>query len=227
MRELLLFFSTPLVTLIFATAFLIVWSRDQSRYENLGLSIGWLMMTCGFSISILSPAEWGVVALSQRDTCVASNFGQREMDRLANVVCAHYRAVVEKGLAMYDTDDGVGYVYDVFVDRRWAVTVVDVAPWRGGTDALLFSWEELEEAPWMRDENPRAQLRCVSDASGIRPARSMYDAMPVELRDADAGDALADAARRLHDIQLEGAGANDGSDSDSSQTSREDEDEGR
>lgn len=59
MRELLLFFSTPLLTLIFATAFLIIWSRDKSRHDNLALSIGWLMMTCGFSISILSPDHWG------------------------------------------------------------------------------------------------------------------------------------------------------------------------
>jgi diguanylate cyclase (GGDEF)-like protein len=59
LRELLLFFSTPLLTFIFATAFFVIWSRDKPRHENLGLSIGWLLMTCGFSISILSPAEWG------------------------------------------------------------------------------------------------------------------------------------------------------------------------
>ena len=59
MRELLLFFSTPLLTLIFATAFLVVWGRDKSRYENLALSIGWLLITSGFSISILSPDHWG------------------------------------------------------------------------------------------------------------------------------------------------------------------------
>jgi len=59
LRELLLFFSTPLLTLIFATAFLVIWSRDKSRYENLGLSLGWLLITSGFSISLLSPDNWG------------------------------------------------------------------------------------------------------------------------------------------------------------------------
>lgn len=59
MRELLLFFSTPLLTLIFATAFLVIWSRDRGRVENLALSIGWLLLTSGFSISLLSPDHWG------------------------------------------------------------------------------------------------------------------------------------------------------------------------
>lgn len=59
MRELLLFFSTPLLTFIFATASLIIWSRDKSRYENLALSLGWLLLTSGFSISLLSPDHWG------------------------------------------------------------------------------------------------------------------------------------------------------------------------
>lgn len=59
MRELLLFFSTPLLTLIFATAFLVIWSRDKQHVENLSLSIGWFLMTSGFSISLLSPDHWG------------------------------------------------------------------------------------------------------------------------------------------------------------------------
>ena len=59
MRELLLLFSTPLLTFIFATAFLVIWARDKARYENLALSLGWFLLTSGFSISILSPAEWG------------------------------------------------------------------------------------------------------------------------------------------------------------------------
>jgi diguanylate cyclase (GGDEF)-like protein len=59
LRELLLFFSTPLLTFIFASAFLIIWGRDKVRHENLALSIGWLLLTSGFSISLLSPDHWG------------------------------------------------------------------------------------------------------------------------------------------------------------------------
>ncbi|MEP6239445.1 GGDEF domain-containing protein [Erythrobacter sp.] len=47
------------MTLIFATAFLVIWVRDRRRHENLALSIGWLMMTSGFSISLFSPDHWG------------------------------------------------------------------------------------------------------------------------------------------------------------------------
>ena len=59
MRELLLLFSTPLLTFIFACAFLVIWSRDKSRHENFALSLGWFLLTSGFSISILSPDHWG------------------------------------------------------------------------------------------------------------------------------------------------------------------------
>ncbi|UAB79543.1 GGDEF domain-containing protein [Erythrobacter sp. SCSIO 43205] len=47
------------MTFIFATAFLVIWARDKSRAENLALSLGWLLLTSGFSISILSPSQWG------------------------------------------------------------------------------------------------------------------------------------------------------------------------
>lgn len=59
LRELLLLFSTPLLTFIFAAAFLVIWARDRLRYENLALSLGWFLLTSGFSFSILSPSEWG------------------------------------------------------------------------------------------------------------------------------------------------------------------------
>lgn len=36
-----------------------IWGRDKSRHENLALSLGWLLLTSGFSISILSPDAWG------------------------------------------------------------------------------------------------------------------------------------------------------------------------
>ncbi|MEO1221033.1 MAG: GGDEF domain-containing protein [Pseudomonadota bacterium] len=47
------------MTFIFATAFLIIWGRAKDRHENLALSIGWLLLTSGFSISLLSPDHWG------------------------------------------------------------------------------------------------------------------------------------------------------------------------
>ncbi len=59
MRELLLFFSTPLMTFIFAAAFLVIWTRDKGKHENLALSLGWLLLTSGFSISLMSPDHWG------------------------------------------------------------------------------------------------------------------------------------------------------------------------
>lgn len=178
-----------------------------------------------------------VVGLSQRDVGVASSFGQREMDRVVDCVLRQFQSVVRDACASYETDDSGGYAYDVYVDRQWRVWILDVAPWGPPTDDLLFSWDELRSAPWMTsgvtrdsDRQPsaesagavredaevvnvnRPQLRCVSSTSALRPAQSMYDAMPLELRNIDSGEALASAAKRLWDIRRGGEDVSDGAD---------------
>lgn len=167
-----------------------------------------------------------VVGLSQRDVGVASPFGQREMDRVVDCVLRQFRDVVRDACASYESNSSEGYAYDVYVDRQWQVWILDLAPWGPPTDDLLFSWEELQRAPWMtggvtgdldsvpspvggsvsRDEIQGVtvncpQLRCVSPPSALRPAASMYGAMPLELRNLDSSEALASAAKRLWDIR--------------------------
>lgn len=92
---------------------------------------------------------------------------------------------------------GPRFALDFYVDREGTHWIVDFSPWRELTDPLLFSWEELDTAPWMA--NGRAQFRCLDEGSAIRPADEMYHGIPVELRNADAGAALAEAARQLHE----------------------------
>lgn len=167
-----------------------------------------------------------VVGLSQRDVGVATSFGQEEMDRVVDGVQQQFHNVVRDACASYHTGDAEGYVYDVYVDRQWRFWILDVAPWGPPTDDLLFSWEELRNSTWMnvgrteeqnknqpgdsetaaRDASidvnaSRPQLRCVGATSALRPAQTMYDAMPLELRNLDAGDALAAAAKRMLDLR--------------------------
>ena len=59
MRDFLLLLSTPMVALIFAAAFLVIWQRDRARTENLALGSGWLFLAIAMLISQLSPAHLG------------------------------------------------------------------------------------------------------------------------------------------------------------------------
>jgi D123 len=170
-----------------------------------------------------------VVGLSQRDVGVASSLGQSEMDCVVASVVRQFDSVVRDACADFAAGSSQGYAYDVFLDRRWRVWVLDIASWGPPTDALLFTWDELDVAEWMSEncsgnvesncrmrENgnraaatsvpgpsrrPRAQLRCVAASSAIRPAQTMYDAMPIELRGVAAGDALAAAAKRMMELR--------------------------
>jgi len=66
LRDYLLLLSTPLLTLIFAVAFFVIWQRDRTRVENLALGAGWGLLTIGFLISQLSPDHWAraIVAIT-------------------------------------------------------------------------------------------------------------------------------------------------------------------
>ncbi|MEL7190436.1 MAG: GGDEF domain-containing protein [Pseudomonadota bacterium] len=44
---------------IFSAALLVIWGRDRARVENLLLGGGWGVLASGFTISLLSPGEWG------------------------------------------------------------------------------------------------------------------------------------------------------------------------
>lgn len=154
-----------------------------------------------------------VVGLSQRNLQAPSALGQAGMDRVVAAVTALFETVVRAALSDYEPIECGKYVLDVFVDRTWRVWILDVAPWGDPTDALLFTWSELEAAEWIDNGDGRAQMRCVGTSSVVRPAQTMYDALPVELRDANSSDALAAAAQRLAELEI-GRNPNDSHSSD-------------
>ncbi|MEP3050026.1 MAG: diguanylate cyclase [Erythrobacter sp.] len=59
MRELIFLLFTPIMVAILAGTFAILWQRDRERKENLALSVGWLLMGIGVTISEFSPVEFG------------------------------------------------------------------------------------------------------------------------------------------------------------------------
>jgi len=85
-------------------------------------------------------AERGVVAICQRHVDhvfphLADAAAQAEVSSLLEPLCV---GVVAPAVPLRD------FVVDAYVDRRGRAWVIDVAPWGGDTDPLLFTWEELE-----------------------------------------------------------------------------------
>jgi hypothetical protein len=162
-----------------------------------------------------------VVGLSQRDIRVSSTLSQSEMDKVVDIVQAQFRDVARAAFCPHHAArEHTSYTYDVFVDRAWRAWIIDAAPWGGlghgesarederMTDALLFEWDELDAACWIDtagDVAARAQFRVISSASSIRPAQAMYDGLPIELRNTDSTEALAEAAQRILKAQEEQA----------------------
>jgi len=66
LRDFLLLLSTPLLALIFAVTFFVIWQRDRACTENLALGSGWFLLATGFLTSQLSPDHWGraIVAIT-------------------------------------------------------------------------------------------------------------------------------------------------------------------
>jgi hypothetical protein len=139
-----------------------------------------------------------VVGMSQRDPSVPSRLTNTDMNRTVRLVETQFDRVIRSIASTWiGTASKEKYVYDVFVDRNWRVWVLDFCAWGEPTAALLYEWDELEEHLWMSSVSRRAQLRSVSPDSSLRPSQTLYDGIPIELRNSNAGEALADAARRL------------------------------
>jgi hypothetical protein len=138
-----------------------------------------------------------IVAISQRDMNAPTVLADPDMDRFVDLMQVFMDQNVHRNGPHLRFISSGRYVYDVFVDRNWRVWIIDFAPWGAPTDPVLFTWEELEGANWMSSAHARAQLRCISSDSAIRPSQSVFDGVPVELRSECSRDALVDAARRL------------------------------
>lgn len=143
-----------------------------------------------------------VIAITPRYlSCI---FTDTDADSIVLLLCEWYQRKIKHKFILSN------YVIDVGVvgRRRRKVRLMDFGPWGQdtNTDSLLFEWDELERKEWMENTG-RAQFRSVAtvDSAGngigsdgiVRPAQSMYDGIPVELRQATAMSELVGFAQRL------------------------------
>lgn len=129
-----------------------------------------------------------LVGVSQRDTNAATRFEDQHADSIVSTVDSWFSTNVRPVF-----DLASDYVMDVYLQQPDRICLIDVCLWKC-TDALLFSWDELEDAEWM-EVTRRAQFRSVSDAR-VLPASTIYHGVPLELREG-GGSTLVDMAERL------------------------------
>lgn len=146
-----------------------------------------------------------VVGISTR-SCNTSSFSGDSADELRSLLCDWH----DRKIKGYFSDR---YVVDVVVvcrphEQNKVVRLVDFGPWGedSPTDALLFQWSELEESPWVRATG-KPQFRSVGDdpssGGGMRPAQSMYDGIPLEMRQPDALTDLVGLAQQYVRNQMD------------------------
>ncbi|KAJ8908745.1 hypothetical protein NDN08_005450 [Rhodosorus marinus] len=98
---------------------------------------------------------------------------------------------------MKEKMSGTEYVMDVYVDNASRVWLIDLAPARDTTDALLFTWAELDALA----ANSRPEFRVLARHKRA-PAKSLYYGIPYELRGERGSEALAEASKRLAERRL-------------------------
>lgn len=79
-------------------------------------------------------------------------------------------------------------VFDAYVrERDHRVFLIDINPFGGLTQPLLYSWAELL-GDEVGAESP--ELRVIADHPSIRPSMSMYGRLPKEMRDVSTQEGI-------------------------------------
>ena len=79
-------------------------------------------------------------------------------------------------------------MFDAYVrERDHRVFLIDINPFGGLTQPLLYSWVELL-GDEVGAESP--ELRLIADHPSIRPSMSMYGRLPKEMRDVSTQEGI-------------------------------------
>lgn len=84
--------------------------------------------------------------------------------------------------------------FDVYIDRRRRVRLLDFAPFRG-TDSLLFEWDELAADTKQTDE----LIRVIEKASHIVPSPVAHYRLPRDLVNVSTANAIDEFSRESRD----------------------------
>jgi len=102
------------------------------------------------------------------------------------------------------------YIFDVYIDGRTRVWLVDINPFSVVTDPLLFDWEDLAQLHSDTSSSPETSdvtaapwpIRFVENPTQIRPSLSMTTRFPRDLIDLSNADVIRDFARAQSNGEL-------------------------
>ncbi|GMF23768.1 unnamed protein product [Phytophthora lilii] len=160
-----------------------------------------------------------LVAVSQRNCDEFYEFLPDQQDDLCELLFNFYKTNFRKPEGEFGFPDP-NYSFDVYIDKRRRVYLLDINVFGAATDTLLFSWEELLElqtgspatAQDTEDADHVVDFRVVESKKGIRSNPLSGYRAPTDLVDHLAGGAGFDAF--IEQIKRDNAAG--ASDSDSS-----------
>ncbi|KAE8875835.1 hypothetical protein PF005_g7310 [Phytophthora fragariae] len=138
-----------------------------------------------------------LVAVSQRNCDEFYEFLPDQQDKLCELLYEFYKTNFNKAEGEFVFPDP-NYSFDVYVDKRRRVYLLDINVFGAVTDTLLFSWEELRElrtdTPLDAEEDDHViDFRVVESKKGIRANPLSRYRAPTDLVDHLAGGAGFDA----------------------------------
>lgn len=114
-----------------------------------------------------------IAAISQRDT--ASHYPY--IAEFYDDIHSQIKEFFDKKIANKFPDSD--YVFDVFLQSKTVVKLVDFNPFGAVTDPLLFTWDELSSLQ-PDDEDKDTMFRFVTSNSGVQPSPFLSSRMPKE-----------------------------------------------
>ncbi|GMF51423.1 unnamed protein product [Phytophthora fragariaefolia] len=158
-----------------------------------------------------------LVAVTQRNCDEFYEFLPDQQDQLCDLLYEFYKTNFKKPEGEFVFPDP-NYSFDVYVDKRRRVYLLDINVFGAVTDTLLFSWEELLELqtgspaePQDADEDHAIDFRVVESKKGIRANPLSGYRAPTDLVDHLAGGAGFEAF--IEQVKRDNAADEDASDS--------------
>ncbi len=118
-----------------------------------------------------------LIGVTQRDSANFYSHLLEEKEVILDSIDAFFLAHIK---GMFPTPD---FVFDIYIDQKRKVWLMDFGVYGEETDALLFSWPELDEVKFDADGFCECEMRVVETRDGILPSDQCYFGLPKDLLD--------------------------------------------
>lgn len=135
--------------------------------------------------------EGGLIAVCQRDCSAKYDFLLEIQPLILETLKTFFSQEMQEKMAHLKS-----FVFDAYIRQSdWRVFLIDVNPYGGLTQPLLFQWPDFQD---LSPDEP--ELRLVSEAASMRPGEAMYSRLPADLRDVGSEGAIDDFVRVMREM---------------------------